>query len=52
MIYGFLDTISYLGKALLLLGAYCYFKFYGGLDQDIEEFDEVNQSVLCSVNPN
>lgn len=40
VIYGFYDIISYLGKALLLLAAYCYFKVYGGLEVNEEEEED------------
>jgi len=32
LLYGFLNSIVYLGKLLMLTGAYFYFKKYGGLD--------------------
>lgn len=40
LVYGFIDIISYIGKSCLLCGAYCYFRFYGGLEAIDSDDDE------------
>jgi len=34
IIYGSVHTVFYIAKALMLIGVYSYFKFYGGLEDD------------------
>lgn len=46
IIYGFIEVLLYVSKALLIVLAYCYFKYWGHFKKKTEE--EVDEEENCS----